>query len=163
MWNFLKNPFSESDRIAPRKSAQKEQEAQKKAHLAPVSAGAKAKAQPAEKSASAAPKKASAKGAGKTGNLAAGFGIIIKPHVSEKTARLGSNDTYAFVVSGRANKIEIKKAFKKMYGVEPVAIQVANMASRSVQFRRISGSQSSWRKAYIRVPKGSSVAVYEGV
>lgn len=163
MWNFLKNPFSESDRIAPRKSAQKEQEAQTKAHLAAAPAGAKAKAPATGAKASASSKKESAKGAGKKGNLEAGFGIIIKPHVSEKTARFGSYDTYAFVVSSRANKIEIKKAFKKMYGVEPIAIQVANTASRSVQFRRISGSQSSFRKAYIRVPKGSSIAVYEGV
>ncbi|MDP3995119.1 MAG: 50S ribosomal protein L23 [bacterium] len=163
MWNFLKNPFSESDRIAPRKSAQKEQEAQTKAHRAAAPALAGTKAAAPRKEASAAPKKGRGKGVAAAGNLEAGFGIIIKPHVSEKTARFGAYDTYAFVVSSRANKVEIKKAFKKMYGVEPVAIQVANMASRSVQFRRVPGSQSAWRKAYIRVPKGSSVAVYEGV
>ncbi|OJI07665.1 50S ribosomal protein L23 [bacterium CG10_46_32] len=89
--------------------------------------------------------------------------MILRPHVSEKTARAGTHDTYAFVVSRNANKIEIKKAFWKMYGIQPIGIQIANVSARSINFRRVAGFKSAWKKAYVRVPKGSSIAVYEGV
>ncbi|MBI1961184.1 MAG: 50S ribosomal protein L23 [Parcubacteria group bacterium] len=154
MFNFLKNPFSQKEAPAPRKSAQKEREAQKQFH-APAEKKSGGQDVPAD---SPVAKKPSAKT-----DLGAGYGIIMRPHVSEKTARTGTYDTYAFVVSRHANKIEIKKAFWKMYGVHPLSIQVANVATRSTYFRRIPGFKSAWKKAYIRVPKGSNVAVYEGV
>ncbi len=165
MFNFLKNPFSEKEATAPRKSAsafakvtadrQKEIGAQKQ-FRAPTEK--KSTGSDAPVAVPHPAKKTSAKT-----NLGAGYGIIMRPHVSEKTARTGTYDTYAFVVSRHANKIEIKKAFWKMYGVQPLSIQVANVGIRSTYFRRIPGFKSAWKKAYIRVPKGSNVAVYEGV
>ena len=142
--------------MVQRKSAQKEMEAQKQFH-----APAEKEKKPTGSGESAAPR-AAKKPSAKT-DMGAGYGIIMRPHVSEKTARSGTHDTYAFVVSRHANKIEIKKAFRKMYGVQPLSIQVANVGTRSTYFRRIPGFKSTWKKAYVRVPKGSNVAVYEGV
>ncbi|MBI2050465.1 MAG: 50S ribosomal protein L23 [Parcubacteria group bacterium] len=156
----MKNPFAESDTKAPRKSAQKEAEAQQKVQAA--------REEPKLPKKTARPHAPAVKpGHEKSGhektNFEAGFGIIVKPLVSEKTAAAGSHDTYAFSVHPGANKIEIKKAFTKMYGVRPESIQIANVGARATYFRRIPGAKSAWKKAYIRVPKGSTIAVYEGV
>lgn len=148
--------------MAPRKSAQKEQEAQKRSQDARRDPSAEAPKEEGKRLLGAAKKEAPKKSS-ETTHLEAGFGIILRPHVSEKTARLGSRDTYAFAVKADVNKIEIKKAFSKMYGVRPVSVRIANMPARATQFRRIPGMQSAWKKAYIRVPKGSAIAVYEGV
>jgi len=157
MFNFLKNPFSDREVKPVRKSVQKELEAQKR----PEEKLKPSKPSGSSEVSTVRSEKKSVSGAKK--NLEAGFGIILKPHVSEKTAKAGTHDTYAFVVSRGANKIEIKKAFWKMYGVKPVSIQIANVSARSTYFRRTPGFKSAWKKAYVRVPKGSNIEVYEGV
>ena len=44
--------------------------------------------------------------------------ILIKPLITEKTTKLSeANGTYGFVVGMDANKIEIKNAVEKNYGV----------------------------------------------
>jgi large subunit ribosomal protein L23 len=158
MFNFLKNPFKKGKSDAPRKSAQKELEDQKdESKKSPVKVAEKKVDKKSE------PKKEEGKKGEKKTNLEAGFGIILKPHVSEKTARAGTHDTYAFVVHRNANKIQIKKAFWKIYGIEPIGIQVVNTSARKVQFRRVAGVKGAWKKAYIRVPKGSNLEIYEAV
>ncbi len=92
-----------------------------------------------------------------------GHGIFVKPLVSEKSAVLGSDDIYTFVVTEKANKVEIKKAFKALYAVEPTAVRIVNMPARVKRYGRTIGQQSAWKKAYIRVPKGSTISLYEGV
>ena len=50
------------------------------------------------------------------------MGIIIKPLVTEKmTAMSEKFNRYAFIVDPKANKIEIKDAVKKLYGVDVVS------------------------------------------
>ncbi|MBI2637120.1 MAG: 50S ribosomal protein L23 [Parcubacteria group bacterium] len=149
----MKNPFSKKEAALPRRSAQKELEAHRRADRAAEK----------ELSAPAASGTRSPKQPDAMKRLEAGFGIILRPHVSEKTAHAGTYDTYAFVVSRSANKVEIKKAFWKMYGVKPVGVRISNVSPRFTYFRRIPGFKSAWKKAYVRVPKGSNILVYEGV
>ena len=48
--------------------------------------------------------------------------ILIKPLITEKTTKLSeANGTYGFVVGMDANKIEIKNAVEKNYGVTVAA------------------------------------------
>ncbi|MAG28718.1 50S ribosomal protein L23 [bacterium] len=157
MFDFFKNPFKKKQSEAPRKSAEKQIQDHKES---------KQKI-PTEKKPEVKPEQPQKRDQGKKSdqktNLQAGYGIILKPHVSEKTASAGTHDTYAFVVNRNANKVQIKKAFWQMYGIKPTGIQVVNTSKRNVQFRRIAGVKGAWKKAYIRVPKGSNIEVYEGV
>jgi|TARA_B100001971_G_C17883317_1_gene379203 large subunit ribosomal protein L23 len=89
--------------------------------------------------------------------------IFLKPLVSEKTAQLGSGDIYAFVVSRDTNKIEIKRSFFEMYNIKPISVRIINMPQRRKRFGKNFGTQSAWKKAYVRVPKGSNISIYEGV
>ena len=50
--------------------------------------------------------------------------ILIKPLITEKTTKLSeANGTYGFVVGMDANKIEIKNAVEKNYGVTVAAVK----------------------------------------
>jgi len=166
MLKFLKNPFGKKEEKVQRKSADRHTDDVKDAKKdtkddKKATEDLRKKKQdkkPSDKEAKVSDSKDA-----KDTKLEAGYGIILKPHATEKTASLGSFDTYSFIVSRNANKIEIKKAFWRMYGIKPVKIQIINMPAKKTSFKRQAGQKSAWKKAYIRVPKDSNISVYEGV
>ncbi|MDP1709985.1 MAG: 50S ribosomal protein L23 [Candidatus Komeilibacteria bacterium] len=89
--------------------------------------------------------------------------ILVKPLVSEKAAHLASQDTYAFVVNIRANKIEVAKAFWATYNIKPVAVRMVIAPEKTKRTGRNKGVRSAWKKALIRVPAGSKVDIFTGV
>jgi len=163
MLKFLKNPFGKEQEKVQRKAAPSSssdtKEKDKKSVDVKIANQLKTGKPLAEKKEDKKDNKATKE----IKNLNAGFGIILKPHATEKTAKIGSFDTYSFIVARSANKIEIKKAFWRMYGIKPNGIRVVNMISKRVSFKRQGGFKSAWKKVYIRVPKDSNISVYEGV
>ena len=54
------------------------------------------------------------------------MGIIIKPIVTEKLTAQGEKlNRYGFVVDRKANKLQIKDAVEKLYGVSVADVMVA--------------------------------------
>ncbi|MDP2717554.1 MAG: 50S ribosomal protein L23 [Candidatus Micrarchaeota archaeon] len=95
--------------------------------------------------------------------VGSGFRIFVKPIVSEKTARMGGDDCYAFHVADFANKVEIKKAFAALYNVRPISVRIVNTAGKYKRSGKTYGYRAGWKKAIVRVPKGSKVSIFEGV
>lgn len=89
--------------------------------------------------------------------------VIVRPLVTEKTAVLGSNNTYVFIVRKDANKISVRNAVKKMYGVTPINVNIMNVSGKQVRRGRVIGSRSDWKKAIVTLAKGHSINVHEGV
>ncbi len=87
--------------------------------------------------------------------------IISHPLVTEKSAVLASQGTYVFVVSTRANKIQVRNAIKALYGIIPVSVNIQNVRGKAVRFGRHKGQRNSWKKALVTLPKGKSIDVYE--
>ena len=91
------------------------------------------------------------------------YRILVKPLITEKATNLASENKYVFVVSGRANKIEVAKAIKAVYGVKPLKINIVNVSGKKVRRGKISGVRSDWRKAIVTLSKGEAIKIYEGV
>jgi len=91
------------------------------------------------------------------------FQVFLRPLVSEKSAHMGSSDMYTFVVRRSTNKVEIKKAFAEMYSVNPLKVRIVNMPAQAKQYGRTRGTKGAWKKAIVRVPKGTKIDVFEGV
>lgn len=89
--------------------------------------------------------------------------VIIRPHVTEKSAVLADSHQYVFVVSKKANQVQVAQAVKAMYGVQPVKVNIANYKGKKVRFGRVQGRQSDWKKAIVTLPKDTKIDVYEGV
>lgn len=89
--------------------------------------------------------------------------VIVRPLVTEKAAHMQSDNTYAFEVRRNANKIEIAKAIKEVYGVVPRKVRVVNVLGKKVRFGRFAGSRSDYKKAMITLKKGDSIIIHEGV
>src|SRR3989338_982115 len=76
-------------------------------------------------------KKAAAKADGTVvGKTAAAYRVLVKPIVSEKAAEFGAVGKYVFAVASDMNKVEVKKAIRTIYGVEPLAVNISNVRGR---------------------------------
>ena len=80
------------------------------------------------------------------------MGIIIKPIITEKMTALGEKlGRYGFVVDKRANKLQIKKAVKELYGVEVEEVNTMTYAgklkSRNTKSGVLTGKTNSFKKA----------------
>lgn len=89
--------------------------------------------------------------------------VIVKPLISEKSAALASGRQYAFVVRKGANRLEVRRAVKQMYGVSPLSVNILNVRGKQMRFGRRAGSRSDWKKAIVTLPEGQVLNVYEGV
>lgn len=98
--------------------------------------------------------------AGKTGTA---YKILMKPLITEKLTKEAENGKYAFEVSGNANKVEIAKVIKDVYGEKAVKVNIINMEGKRVRIGRINGKRKDWKKAIITLEKGKRINVYEGV
>jgi large subunit ribosomal protein L23 len=83
--------------------------------------------------------------------------IIIKPHVTERTANQRAEDVYCFVVASDANKHDVALAVKRLYKVTPLAVRMVNIAGKKHIQRGIIGRKGGKRKAYVKLKKGDKI------
>jgi len=96
------------------------------------------------------------------------MGIIIKPIITEKlTAQAEKNNSFGFVVSKTANKVEIKNAVEKLYGVSVVSVNTQNYIGK-VKMRNTTqglaiGRVNQNKKAIVTLKKGETIDFYSGI
>lgn len=88
--------------------------------------------------------------------------ILIKPIISEKSERLsGRLGQYSFVVDKKANKLQIKEAVEKQYGVTIKSVNTAIMPSKAKSRNTRSGLQkgriSAYKKAIVTLNAGEEL------
>lgn len=95
--------------------------------------------------------------------------MIKKPLLTEK-ATLDSemNNRYAFVVDRRANKLEIKDAIEKIYGVTVENVRTmtygGGKAKRKYTSRGIAEQTNPiWKKAIVTVAEGEDINLYDNI
>lgn len=94
--------------------------------------------------------------------------IILKPIVTEKlTGQAESLNCYGFVVAKDANKIQIKAAVEKIYGVTVTDVNTIRYAGKS-KFRQTKsgiskGKTSSFKKAIVKLVEGDSIDFYSNI
>ena len=94
--------------------------------------------------------------------------ILIKPVITEKMTDESENyNRFGFIVDRRANKLEIKDAVEKMYGVsvEKVRTMVypGKAKSRNTKGGVITGRTNSYKKAIVDVAEGESIDFYGNI
>ena len=93
--------------------------------------------------------------------------ILVKPLITEKMTNISADQAgkYGFVVSPKANKIEIKKAIEKKFGVHVVNIQTINHPGKiKSQFRksgRFEGRTARSKKAIVTLKAGETIDLFE--
>jgi large subunit ribosomal protein L23 len=77
--------------------------------------------------------------------------------VTEKAARAAASNAYTFNVAVNANKSEIKKAIKMLYGVSPVRVTTTMIKEKSVFIRGKFGTKQGGKKAVVYLKKGDKI------
>jgi len=95
------------------------------------------------------------------------MGILIKPLVTEKVTALNEKGVFGFIVEKKANKIEIKNAIEKAYGVNVLAIRTAVIPGKpKTRFsagRFIAGKTKSFKKAFVTLNSGEVIDFYSNI
>lgn len=93
--------------------------------------------------------------------------ILKQPLVTEKVSELNESGKYGFIVDKSANKVEIKKAVEKTYGVNVVSVNTmvyqGRSKSRYTKARVIAGRTAAFKKAIVQVAEGDIIDFYSGV
>lgn len=94
--------------------------------------------------------------------------IIIKPVITEKMTAQGEKESrYGFVVAKTANKVEIKAAINKLYGVNVVSVNTQNyvgkVKSRNTTKGLAIGRVNKHKKAIVTLKQGETIDFYAGI
>lgn len=94
--------------------------------------------------------------------------ILIKPVITEKaTTDSEVNNRFTFVVSNKANKIQIKDAVESAYGVSVTKVRTMNVRpDRKTKYTKsgmITGKTNAYKKAVVQVAEGETIDLYSNL
>lgn len=91
--------------------------------------------------------------------------IIRKPIITEKATAGNETGRFTFEVERKANKLEIKNAIEKMYGVKitEVRTQIYGGGKSSVKYTNkgvVEAPSRVWKKAIVTVATGETIDLF---
>jgi len=94
--------------------------------------------------------------------------ILIKPIITEKaTSNSELFNRYAFVVNKRANKLEIKNAVEKAYGVTIESVKTMNYpVQRNTKYTKsgiVQAMKGAYKKAVVQLAEGNNIDFYSNI
>jgi large subunit ribosomal protein L23 len=94
--------------------------------------------------------------------------VLIKPILTEKAnGQQEKLKRYAFKVSRKANKLEIKKAVEDFYGVSVVDVNTLVVPGKNkTKFTKagfVKGVKPAYKKALVTVAEGDSIDLYANI
>jgi large subunit ribosomal protein L23 len=81
--------------------------------------------------------------------------IIKRPVITERTTDLMEENKFAFEVSLKANKTEIKAAIEEIFGVKVEKVNTLRVPSKQKRVGRHIGRTSEWKKAIVTLTADS--------
>jgi large subunit ribosomal protein L23 len=94
--------------------------------------------------------------------------VLIKPILTEKAnAQQEKLKRYAFKVSRKANKLEIKKAVEDFYGVSVVDVNTLVVPGKNkTKFTKagfVKGVKPAYKKALVTIAEGETIDLYANI
>lgn len=93
--------------------------------------------------------------------------ILKKPLVTEKVSALNEKGKYGFIVDADANKVEIRKAVEKQYGVNVEKVNTMNvmgkLKTRYTKAGVLAGRRPNYKKAIVTLAEGEVIDFYSNV
>jgi large subunit ribosomal protein L23 len=93
--------------------------------------------------------------------------ILKRPLVTEKVSALNEKGKYGFIVDAEANKVEIKQAVEKQYGVNVERVNtmkvMGKMKTRYTKTGILAGRRPNYKKAIVTLAEGEVIDFYSNV
>lgn len=87
------------------------------------------------------------------------YGIVKRPHISEKATDLGIINQYVFRVFPRANKNQVKKTIENIYGVDVLAVNMITIPSKKRRLGKTTGFKKGYKKAIVKIKQGQKIEI----
>jgi large subunit ribosomal protein L23 len=89
--------------------------------------------------------------------------IIRRPIVlTEKSSRLREDENKViFEVNPKANKIQIRDAVEKLFGVSVLAVNTSHMRGKERRMGRGHGKLQNWKKAVVTLKPGDDIQFFD--
>lgn len=81
--------------------------------------------------------------------------MVLLPRLSEKAYALNKLNKYVFKIGIKDNKIEVRKAVEKQYGVKVARVNMVRMEGKPRRYGRTSGKMQDFKKAIVTLTPGS--------
>ena len=94
--------------------------------------------------------------------------ILIKPVITEKMTKATEKfNRYGFIVAKDANKVQIREAVEKTYGVTVENVNTVNyigkVKSRNTKAGVVTGVSNRHKKAVVTLKAGDSIDLYASI
>jgi len=83
--------------------------------------------------------------------------MLKRPHITEKSANLGAQNVYSFVVSKTATKSTVAKDVAKEYKVTVLSVKMVTLPSKAKTRGGKLGRSSGIKKAYVKLKQGDKI------
>ena len=90
-------------------------------------------------------------------------GVLVRPHVTEKTAQREAKGLYTFEVITSANKYTVANEIEHMFGVIPTRVRIINRQGKKKRFGRTVGHRKNRKYALVQLAKGKTISLHKGV
>ncbi len=89
--------------------------------------------------------------------------VVKRPLVTEKSERnRADGHQFAFEVHRDATKIQVKQAVEKLFNVHVLAVRTAVIRGKNKRVGRSIGRRPNWKKAFVTLKDGETIALFEG-
>jgi len=89
--------------------------------------------------------------------------VLIRPTITEKSTLLQESGKYTFQVALKANKVEVKEAVQKNFGVTVLDVNITKLHGKSKRFGARISRQPDIKKAVVTLQPGDRIDLVEGL
>ena len=89
--------------------------------------------------------------------------VLIRPVISEKSYALMDRNVYVFVIDPRANKIDVRHAVERTFGVRVDQVNTLNRKGKATRNRRTNtvGHRPNTKRAIVTLHPGDKIDLFE--
>ncbi|MDF1521585.1 MAG: 50S ribosomal protein L23 [Trueperaceae bacterium] len=89
--------------------------------------------------------------------------VLLRPVLSEKAVGNIENGTYAFFVHPDASRTQVKDAVERVFNVEVVKVNVANVRGKEKRLGKYAGRTAARKKALVTLAAGQRIQQLDGL
>ena len=89
--------------------------------------------------------------------------VVKRPLITEKAERnREAAHQFAFEVHRDATKVQVKQAVEKLFNVHVLAVRTSVIRGKIKRVGRHVGQRPNWKKAFVTLKEGETIALFEG-
>ena len=89
--------------------------------------------------------------------------VLIKPTITEKSTLLQESGKYTFHVAPRANKVQVKEAVERNFGVTVLDVNITKLHGKKKRYGARVTQRPDTKKAVVTLKQGDRINLIEGL